>query len=202
MDITPPIHLLVAAAGHSGPSLRLPPRPKFQRPQLSPSRGYRPPVAGVDFQLGKDKPIGRQLAEQFGKVIEFPEVKIIGEGNLLFADYRFWVGQPAQASKYAICRCCGQMALGPYARKKHMEASKCTDILVRAYKILIQESLCVVCDVHSTYCLWGVPLHKQCKTAFMFDPACSRRQSSLLAETVALVLAQDNRAKRPPRMTL
>lgn len=103
------------------------------------------------------------------------------KGNLQMEEYKYWIGYRAKPmdSKWAMCRCCRTMTYGVSDRKEHfrntkyaLDGDQCSTRLVRAYKILLTQDVCLVCkkpryDGEK----WGVPLCHSilCHTNWMFD---------------------------------
>lgn len=91
-------------------------------------------------------------------------------GNLLFDDYRFWIGGQLAVSVFAMCRACRQMPFGIEARREHFERYKCSLWMVEAIKILAAERVCAVCEKkHCKDMTWGIPVcESPCRERWMF----------------------------------
>ncbi len=79
-------------------------------------------------------------------------------GNLPNDEYRFWLGKPAQHASTAICRACGAERFTAVGRRDHLKEVGCTKVLVAAYKELLADGVCVICDTKTARRGWGVPL--------------------------------------------
>lgn len=92
-------------------------------------------------------------------------------GNLPWTDYRFWIGSALEGvSRMAICRHCLRAVFTGWERKCHMEYTKCSVLLVGAYKRLLLYPMCVMCDKETFgKQKWGVPLcSADCVRDWMF----------------------------------
>lgn len=89
--------------------------------------------------------------------------------------YRFFtvtqVTDGGTTSEIAVCRCCGHVCYSENERRTHLRAMGCSKKLVEAYKLLLRDMKCVVCDVLSRTQKWGVPLHMSCEKAWMEELA-------------------------------
>lgn len=126
----------------------------------------------------------RMLDQRIG-VPPVPTATRMELGNLLFDDYRFWVGGQLQISVFAMCRACRMMPFGVEARRDHFEHYKCSLWMVEAIKILAAERVCVVCEKKNCKdCTWGIPLcEKPCREKWMFTIAPWPMWQIALAET-------------------
>jgi hypothetical protein len=156
-----PVHFLQdLPSGRMGPQL-----PGFAR------GGLVTRIEAADRQENK-RIAAEILAQHYGTKVPKRKKKAAWpeQGNLPNNDYRFWWGNVYAASQFSMCRLCGKVAQTGYQRKQHMEDSKCTVLLVRAYKLLLRDHLCVMCDERTTHEYWGVPLCKPaCVEAWMYD---------------------------------
>jgi hypothetical protein len=76
-------------------------------------------------------------------------------------EYRFWALEPHKdIPAVAICRGCEQIEHREDMRRKHHRQDKCTTKLVEAYKLLLRDMRCVVCDTKVNNSEWGVPMCK------------------------------------------
>lgn len=108
-------------------------------------------------------------------------------GNLLFQDYRFFVGVKREDSFFSRCRACRQVLYGVKARREHHEKRKCSRWLVDAFKVL-NRTKDAIAKLPSDHCecvicgktlekegKWGVPIcttQKSCLERWMFDEEC------------------------------
>lgn len=94
------------------------------------------------------------------------------EGNLPLGEYRFFCGHIDRKSVLVKCRGCNGLISGERARKAHTEATGCTTKLVKAYRLLLRDHKCVICDAHTNSGdrKWGVPLcGRMCTVKWMFS---------------------------------
>jgi hypothetical protein len=88
------------------------------------------------------------------------------KGNLPTEEYRFWIGSSLAPvdSSWAMCRCCRKTFNTRHERLQHIAEQKfteiqCTRLLVSAYKRLLLQPLCIVCEkLRDNSEKWGVPL--------------------------------------------
>lgn len=101
-------------------------------------------------------------------------------------EYRFWA-MSCHHDKYIIaeCRCCGHIGNQDFLiRQRHLSAGGCAKKLTAAFKLLLRDNLCVVCDTRTTREKWGVP---------MCSPTCQEAwcevesQPRALAQALSLV---------------
>lgn len=57
-----------------------------------------------------------------------------------------------------MCRCCLMIVKGVDERRKHQRALNCTTKMVEAYKLLLRDRKCMVCDKETPCTKWGIPL--------------------------------------------
>lgn len=70
------------------------------------------------------------------------------------------------------CRNCGTYAYSPEECKEHISKSGCAKQLVKAYKLLLRDHKCVMCDVLTTHERWGVPVCRgSCERHWQEDEA-------------------------------
>lgn len=75
-------------------------------------------------------------------------------GPLNLNEYRFW----RSSDGIGRCRHCWHAYRTPEDRKAHQKEFGCTRVLTEAYKLLLRDEICVVCDTKTDKTLWGVPL--------------------------------------------
>lgn len=75
-------------------------------------------------------------------------------------EFRFWaLDIEVPQSHIAVCRCCEAMEDKREKRKQHQKLQGCPTRLINAYKRLnLGNPRCVICDVFTSSCVWGVPL--------------------------------------------
>lgn len=81
--------------------------------------------------------------------------------------YRFWIG--SRHTTTAWCRACAAYTSTFAQRLQHMEEKKCTTTLVAAYKLLLRDPVCVVCDKPTLTKHYGVPMCVSCREPWQFD---------------------------------
>lgn len=79
------------------------------------------------------------------------------------SDLRYWA---IWSSGYSECRACHAIKWNNAERRFHIETSRCALTLVSAYKLLLMDMKCVVCDKKTRYAKYGVPLCKECVSKF------------------------------------
>lgn len=105
-------------------------------------------------------------------------------GNLLWTDYRFFVGTKEPTSQYSRCRACRAILVGHAERQKHLEQYKCALWLSESYRVLnllpnaliklgqLTKRECVSCGQVTSQSIWGIPMCdklKPCVDTWMFD---------------------------------
>lgn len=104
-----------------------------------------------------------------------PHTKKTGE-PLQGGDLRYWLGANGSAS-YGACRNCGEVLFTKEDRRKHMKEG-CSKILTEAYKALLRDRKCVICDEVTSVRHYGVPLcSKDCVNEWCF---VTRKPTSLV----------------------
>lgn len=108
----------------------------------------------------------------------------ISNGNLIWQDYRFFIGAKEPSSQYSRCRACRMVLCGQAERAEHLKQFKCTLWLTESCKVLnllphavvklgaITKRECVSCGQITTNSLWGWPIcdrPKACIENWMFD---------------------------------
>lgn len=74
-------------------------------------------------------------------------------------EFRYWSVENASGQcKVSVCRCCEDMEIDPVKRKQHHKAHGCTTKLQDAYKLLLKDMKCVICDTPCYTTQWGVPI--------------------------------------------
>ena len=76
-------------------------------------------------------------------------------------EYRFWAAaiQTHARSVIAECRCCGNIVGAEMtARHLHLNQGGCSKRLCAAYKLLLRDKVCVICNLRTELQKWGVPL--------------------------------------------
>lgn len=84
-------------------------------------------------------------------------------------EYRFWAAVPSECKRSVIAECRGCMSVfsDAVARREHIGKMGCSKRLTAAYKLLLRDKLCVICNMRSYQEKWGVPLcSKTCMTAW------------------------------------
>lgn len=99
--------------------------------------------------------------------------------NLQSNELRYWSGTKLQTSGFRQCRLCGQQGCMPNIWMRH-EGSQpfnqetnlsCFKILDLAYKLLLPSKKCVICDAHTGWTKWGVPICRteKCLKVWIYD---------------------------------
>lgn len=78
-------------------------------------------------------------------------------------ELRFWSISPSGASH---CRACNLIEWTAADRQRHQADSNCTKVLVQAYRLLLRDMKCVVCDGSTQHTKFGVPLCQGCVSKF------------------------------------
>lgn len=84
-----------------------------------------------------------------------------GTGPLDLNEYRFWRAHEGKGR----CRACMDVVATTKERIEHQKTKGCTRTLVEAYKLLLRDRMCVVCDRKTEHTKWGVPM---CSNACLF----------------------------------
>lgn len=118
--------------------------------------------------------IWRQEAVSRAKRMKTPSE----EGNLPREEYRWWIGAQMPVSSWAICRYCRQAHYGLEARRAHhvmtpLETGEfCKQLLMQAYRNLLQKARCVVCEKVTGSRIWGIPIcGDSCERRWMYQYA-------------------------------
>lgn len=144
-------------AGH-----HLPKRPNYydwRRPVSYPPHlpaVYQPPV------LGDLRPPTVELPRPWRRApLDTP-------GDFKNDEFRFWI--KAKAGRYAVCRNCNCAFTEAKTRKEHLKAMGCAKTLVAAFKLLLRDKACVVCDERTSRTYYGVPLcGDKCVDVWRYD---------------------------------
>lgn len=86
-------------------------------------------------------------------------------------EYRFWCADMEDGVRgselVSICRVCSSIFYERVSRQNHLNGG-CSNSLLAAYKLLLLDKKCVVCDTRTSEQKWGVPLCKnqQCHATF------------------------------------
>lgn len=72
--------------------------------------------------------------------------------------YRFWKVETYPEGETYTCRACKEICMSHADRISHLKGFGCAKTLIAAYKLLLRDMRCVVCDVLTTNIKWGVPL--------------------------------------------
>lgn len=160
-EIEVPRWRIVASCVTSG--LRLQPYPKLV---------YAPPVTSLhpklrvlsgDYRYGKSILPTRYTEKQY-LVLDDPRLEFDN------AEYRFWgVDVVNNYPSVVVCRCCGSSSFAKSFRDKHNEDTGCFKKLIEAYRLLLLDMRCVMCDKQTNNTEWGVPL---CKNGECIDQWC------------------------------
>jgi hypothetical protein len=82
-------------------------------------------------------------------------------------DLRYWVGANGSGC-YAGCRNCGEVIFKKEERREHLKKG-CSKVLTEAYKALLRDRKCVICDELTSVKHFGVPLcSKDCVAEWSF----------------------------------
>jgi len=121
------------------------------------------------------------------------ENSIIGSGptpgeKLSYGDLRYWVGydSPLANPAYAACRACGEVHTTAKERKEHSRKWGCGRLLTEAFKLLLRDRICVVCNEPTRKQTWGMPIcSEECKKEWSYVTRCpdSLHQAIELAKT-------------------
>lgn len=100
-------------------------------------------------------------------------------------EYRFWAAVLDKKSVVAECRCCGSIGgQNIAARQLHIAQGGCSKRIIAAYKLLLRDERCVICNNKTHQQAWGVPLcGSGCKQAWCETEA----QPKALADALSLI---------------
>lgn len=74
-------------------------------------------------------------------------------------EYRFWAADVNEGNcVVSECRACGSMFGGQEGRAIHLAKMGCAKKLVAAFKLLLKDRRCVICNEKTSKDKWGVPL--------------------------------------------
>lgn len=87
----------------------------------------------------------------------------VGPKHFDGTEYRYWAAAPLEENRendiyVSECRACGSMFTTKEDRRDHHSKMGCTKKLVAAYKLLLRDNKCVICDKVTTKEKFGVPL--------------------------------------------
>jgi hypothetical protein len=114
-----------------------------------------------------------------------PEIAKLFEGW----EYRFWAADLDNPQAVIVeCRCCKALFSNDQdaARKKHLSELGCSKRLTAAYKLLLRDMVCVICNHKTTREKWGVPL---CGSGCMEAWCTCEGQPDALKEALKMVPA-------------
>lgn len=106
-------------------------------------------------------PVSKQLPSVYQPIV-LPLGKP-GLKNFDGTEYRYWAAAPIEENRadsiYVYeCRACGSMFTTKVDRQDHHTKLGCTKKLVAAYKLLLKDNRCVICDKAPSKQKFGVPL--------------------------------------------
>lgn len=75
-------------------------------------------------------------------------------------EYRFWVADIDAKGRLAAaeCRCCNAQFHQMEGRQQHLSKNGCSVKLVEAFKLLLMDKKCVICNKWTQGQVWGVPI--------------------------------------------
>ena len=76
-------------------------------------------------------------------------------------EYRFWrveLNSNNTSISNVVCRCCQEIMLTKTGRERHKDLTGCYQKLVDAYKLLLADQICVICEASTTQRRWGLPM--------------------------------------------
>lgn len=126
---------------------------------------------------------GKWMGYLAGKIACYKpyELKEVFEGW----EYRFWAAQQFSTGVYTECRVCGfESGKTPLERRHHHEVGGCAKKLTEASKLLLKDMMCVICDMKSHKCKWGIPI---CSDTCMQAWCESEAQPKALTAALLLV---------------
>jgi hypothetical protein len=81
------------------------------------------------------------------------------EGPFKLWEYRFWAMTTWMVGYVAECRACGVVeSRDTVARSAHLSSEGCAKKLCAAYKLLLRDNMCVICNTLTRGQRWGVPI--------------------------------------------
>jgi hypothetical protein len=82
-------------------------------------------------------------------------------------EYRFWCVDIANNTPVTTtCRACEAVFFSKEQRRIHQKEQGCTTIVIQAYKLLLRDMCCIICDHPTKNQKWGVPI---CDAALCID---------------------------------
>lgn len=88
-------------------------------------------------------------------------------------EFRYWaIENHGTMPSIAVCRSCGDLEQSKEKRRLHHDKHQCTKTLHAAYKALVKDKRCVMCDAYTVNTEWGVPICNdvKCITKWKFEP--------------------------------
>lgn len=76
-------------------------------------------------------------------------------------EYRFWrveLNANRTGITNVVCRACQEILLTKTGRERHKEMKGCYQTLVEAYRLLLADQICVICNAATTQRRWGLPM--------------------------------------------
>ena len=86
------------------------------------------------------------------------------DGNLNYADYRYWTGRRESVFQMRNCRFCNKVCFNDIEKKEHKEAGRDADGVTCGKKTdiicgyLAKDPMCVICDRQTSDRSWGIPI--------------------------------------------
>jgi hypothetical protein len=101
------------------------------------------------------RPVVMRQAPLYSNLESAPGLK-----DFLHWEYRFWAAAEMEDGRGVIteCRACQSVFSSSAARKEHLGRMGCSRRLVDAFKLLLKDKMCVICNMRSYQEKWGVPL--------------------------------------------
>src|ERR1700676_5043256 len=102
-------------------------------------------------------------------------------------EYRFWAADISVNTRSVIaeCRCCGNIGGADIsARHLHLNQGGCSRRLCAAFKLLLLDRVCVICNMRTDLQKWGVPL---CSSACQECWCTSESQPKALQQALQLI---------------
>lgn len=75
-------------------------------------------------------------------------------------EYRFWAMSTVNSKLLVTeCRCCQNLgSSNTTQRRQHFKLNRCSSKLIEAYKLLLKDKRCIICNAKTIKATWGVPL--------------------------------------------
>jgi hypothetical protein len=95
--------------------------------------------------------------------------------KLTHGDLRYWCGQEGELNpEYGSCRACGEVLFTTKDRKEHSRLKGCGRVLTEAFKALLRDRKCVICDQETRKTCWGIPIcSTDCTKEWCYVTRCS-----------------------------